>query len=340
MPSRLVRPLLVLPLAVVAGCGALMPTSTPVSFVVTTQDLGVGGNLEAALAAAPAAQPAAADALWAQKDASDFTKRAAALAAGITARAPDVLAVQSAMQWRRTPPASGVEQTVADYLDLLVAALAARGYTYTPVVTVTTADLTLTGAAGDVYRVIDREVILARAGIATSEPTSGTYLAHRTVTIGGAAVPYLRGWASVLVSVGGKAFKLVATHLDAVDPATQGAQAKELVHVVGTGSVVVAGDLSAGPVGGAWAGYDTVLATTNGLVDAVASAGAGSPTCCRDEACVDPNATLLDRRFDVILASSDMMGYVGARILGDPSDMVNGIWPSSHAGVRAEIHFQ
>ncbi len=339
MPSRLARPLaLLLPLALAPGCG-FQQVGSPVSFIAATQDLGVGGDLQTVLAAPAAAQPAAADALWAQKDASDFTKRAAALAAGITARPPDVLAVQSAMQWRHTPPASGVEATVADYLDLFVAALAARGYSYTPVATQTTADLTLTGAAGDVYRVIDREAILVRAGVATSAPASGTFVAHRTVTIGGAAVPYLRGWASVQVAIEGKSFRLVSTHLDSVDAATQNAQATELVRVVGTGSVVVAGDLGAGPGGGGWGGYDLVLAPANGLTDAVSSAGAGLPTCCRDDACVDPTATL-DRRFDVILASQDMMGYVGARILGDPSALVNGLWPSPHAGVRAEIHFE
>ncbi len=338
MSSRLVRSLLVVPLALAAACG-FQQGSAPVSFIAASQDLGVGGDLDAVLAAPPAAQPAAADALWAQKDASDFTKRAAALAAGITARAPDILAVQSAMQWRRTAPASGVEVSVADYLDLLVAALAARGYSYTPVVTVTTADLTLTGAAGDLYRVIDREAILVRAGMATSEPTSGTYVAQRTVTVGGAATAYLRGWVSVLAGVGGKSFRFVSTHLDSVDPATQAAQASELVKVAGKGSVVVAGDLGAGPSDRAWGGYDIVLAPTTGLNDAVSSAGAGVPTCCRDDACVDPTATL-DRRPDVILASQDMMGYVGGRILGEPSAMVNGVWPSPHAGVRAEIHFE
>ncbi len=338
MQSSVTRSLLFLPVALAAACG-FQSASSPVAFIAATQDLGVGGDLEAVLAASPAAQPAAADALWAQKDASDFTKRAAALAAGITARAPDVLAVQSAMQWRRTPPASGVETTVADYLDLLVAALAARGYTYTPVVTVTTADLTLTGAAGDVYRVIDREAILVRAGIASSAPTSGTFVARRTVSIGGTAVPYLRGWVSVLVPVGGKAFQFVATHLDSVDPATQAAQAAELVKVVGTGTAVVAGDLGAGPSTKPWEGYDIVLAPANRLTDAVSESGAGFATCCRDDACVDPNATL-DRRFDVILASPDMAGYAGGRILGDASAMVNGIWPSPHAGVQVEIHFQ
>lgn len=339
MSSPSSRLLVLTPLALAAACG-FQVAATPAAFVVASQDLGLGGNLEAVLAAPPAAQPAAADALWAQKDASDFTRRAAALAAGITARAPDVLAVQSALQWRRTAPASGVETTAADYLDLLVAALASRGYAYTPVATVTTADLTFTGAAGDVYRVIDRDAILVRAGMATSAAASGTYLAHRTVSVGGASVPYLRGWASVLLSVGDKAVRIVSTHLDSVDPATQGAQANELVHVVGTESAVVAADLGAGPGEQPWTGYDIVLAPTNGLTDAVSSAGAGLPTCCRDDACVDPAAAALVRRRDVILTSRDMMGYVGGRILGEPSAMVDGIWPSSHAGVRVEIHLE
>ncbi len=139
MSSRLTR-LVLLPLALAAAsCGNLLPSPNVVAFVAMTQDLGVGGDLQAVLAAAPADQPAAADGLWAQKDTASFAKRVEAIADGIKQRSPDVVGVQSAMQWRRTPAGSGTEELAADYLDLLVAALAARGLAYTPVATVVTA---------------------------------------------------------------------------------------------------------------------------------------------------------------------------------------------------------
>ena len=332
--------LVVLPLAVfLAACGGLLPHSDAVTTVVMTQDLGVGGDLKAVLAAAPSDQKLLADRLWAEKDTASFAKRVDAIAKGIAARGPDAIGVQSAMQWRLTAPASGSEVLVADYLDLLVAALASRGFSYVPVATTTTADVTLTGAAGDVYRVTDREVILARAGLATSAAASGTFVANRSVTIDGTSVPYLRGWAAVQIETSGKSYRLVSTHLDSADPAVQAAQAAELVRLAGAGPVVLAGGIGADPANAAWAGYGILTSLSTGFTDAVSTAGAAFPTCCRDAACVDP-AAALDRREDVVMASLELQGWSGARVNGDPSAMVDGLWPSPHAGVVAEIRFR
>jgi endonuclease/exonuclease/phosphatase family metal-dependent hydrolase len=242
------------------------------------------------------------------------------------------------MQWRRTT-ASGGEELVADYLDLLVSALQARGLSYTPVATVATADLTVAGGGGDVYRLTDREAILVRAGLATSAVTTGTFVAHRTVSIGGTPVAYPRGWVSVLADIGGKPLRVVSTHLDSVDPAAQRDQAAELLHVAGAGPVAVIGGLGADPADTRWAGYAIILAPATGFMDAVSSAGAAFPTCCRDAALVDP-AAVLDRRMDFILASPELMGRSGSRVHGDAAAMVNGLWPSTHAGVVGQLEFR
>ncbi len=333
MSSRLSPSVLVLPIAaLVAGCNPpASANGTGMNFM--SQDLGVGGDLAAVLAAAPADQPTAADSLWAQKDTASFTVRVGPIADAVKRRSPDVLGVQSAMQWR-------LGTTVAsDYLDDLVAALAARGLTYTPVATATTADLTLTGASGNVYRVTDREAILVRAGVAASMPAGGTFVAHRSVSIAGASVPYARGWASVQVSIGGKSFRVVSAHLDDVDAATQAAQATELVKVALPGPVIVMGGLGADADNTAWAGYAIVSAQNTRLFDAAAYAGAAYPTCCRDPALVDPKA-LLDRREDVVFMSSDFTVWSASRELGNNSTMVDGIWPSSHGGVVAGLYLQ
>ena len=321
--------------ASVSACGNYSLYGQPdhgVGFTAMTQDLGVGGDLEAVLAAPPASQPALADALWAQKDTASFAKRVEAIADGIKLRSPDFVGVQSAMQWHVTTPGSSTETLASDYLDLLVAALTARGLAYAPVATLTTADLTLTGASGNVYRATDREAILVRAGVATLESTSGTFGAQRTVSIGGTAVPYLRGWVAVRLQISGKAFRVLSTHLDSVDPATERAQATELVSVANPGPALVMGDLGADASDPAWAGYAVMTALPTGLSDAVALAGAAFPTCCRDDACVDPSAKL-GRRNDVILVSPEFLPWTGVTVNGATSPMVDGLWPSPHAGV-------
>ena len=297
-----------------------------------TQDLGVGGDLQAVLAAPAASQPALADTLWAQKDAASFATRVAAIADGIKVRAPDVIGLQSVMQWHHTAPGSTTEELASDYLDTLAAALQARGLAYAPVATVTTADLTLTGAAGDVYRVTDREAILVRAGAATTESTSGTFVAQRTVTIGGTPVSYPRGWVKVQMSIAGKSFHVVSANLDAVDPAIEAQQATELVNVAGTGTGLVMGNIGADAEDPSWRGYTLMTATATGYVDAVALAGASFLTCCRDVECVDPSARF-SRRNDVILSTADFFPWTGVTVNGATTPMVNGLWPSPHAGV-------
>jgi endonuclease/exonuclease/phosphatase family metal-dependent hydrolase len=344
MSSRLPRPLVLFPIAATLACN---PNSlslygqgnSGIGMSAMTQDLGLGGDLQAVLAAAPADQPALADTLWAQKDTASFATRVGAIADGIKLRAPDIIGLQSAMQWRHTAPGSATEELVSDYLDLLAAALQARGLAYAPVASVTTADLTLTGAAGDQYRVTDREAILVRTGVATVESTSGTYVAQRTVSVGGAAVAYPRGWVAAQLSVNGKSFHVVSTHLDSVDPTVQGRQAAELVKIAGTGPALVMGNLGADAENPAWTGYAVMIDLTTGMFDLAAYAGAAFPTCCRDPALVDPSAQLA-RRNDVILGTQHFQAWTGVTVNGGTSGMVNGLWPSRDAGVVTAISMQ
>ena len=100
---------------------------------------------------------------------------------------PDLIGLQSVIEWRQQVPASSApaEEVVSDSLDLLLGALAARGLSYDPVAIVTTADLELTGASGNDYRLTDREVILAGHGLKTSGATGGTFAARRSVSVAG-----------------------------------------------------------------------------------------------------------------------------------------------------------
>jgi endonuclease/exonuclease/phosphatase family metal-dependent hydrolase len=342
MSSRRSRlSLVALPLAVVAaGCGSLVGLGSagdPISLV--TQDLGLGGDLDAVLAAAPADQPARADALWAQVGTAKFSTRVEAIAEALRYRSADVIGVQSAMQLHRVAPASGTEEVVADYLDLFVAALAARGLAYTPVATTTTVDLTLAGANGDVYRFTDREAILVREGVAAANPGGGTFGASRSVSLGGTAVPYLRGWVASQVAARGKTFRFVSTHLDSVDPAVQRSQAVELGRVAGGAPVAVVGNIGADPADPTFKAYEVLLASGAGLYDPVSLAGATFPTCCRDQACVDPSAGL-SRRVDVIFTSSEFNAWSGSRVPGSGGAMTDGLWASPHAGVVVQLHMK
>ncbi len=320
---------------VLASCTEQQSRGSPV--VVMTQDLGIGVNLEAVLATSPEDVPALVDAMWAEKDQSSFATRVGAIADGIALYYPDLVGLQSVIQWRRQIPASAApaEELVTDYLELLLAALAARGLAYDPVSIATTADIELTGASGNDYRLTDREVILSWHGLKTGDTAVGTYAAQRTVSVGGLSVEDRRGWASVSVEKDGKGFRFVSTRLDAIVPAVQRAQATELAKMLPPDATTVLvgnlgpdADLISSPA------YGILLGTGSAFTDATGSAGAGFPSCCRDVLCVDP-AARLDRRADFVLSSRHFRPSWGSWTGGNGAAMVGGLWPSDHAAILA-----
>jgi len=326
--------------AVLASCGEPPARGTPV--VVATQDLGMGADLAAVLAASTADVPALVDAMWAEKDQSSFAVRAGAIADGIKLYGPDLVGLQSVIQWRQQLPASAApaDELVTDYLDLLLAALAARGLAYDPVSVVTTADIELTGASGNDYRLTDREVILAWHGLTTNGGAGGTYAAQRTVSIGGVSIEDRRGWASVSVARDGNSFQFVSTRLEAVDRDVRRAQALELARMLPAdaasllvGNLGPDAELSSSPV------YEILFGNGSSFTDVTGSAGAGFPSCCRDVVCVDP-AARLDRRADFVLGSRHFRPSWGSWTGGNGAAMAGGLWPSDHAAIVAGAWLQ
>lgn len=315
---------------------------------VMTQNLAIGIELEPILLAPASAIPALVDAAWAQKDVSDFTVRAGAIAAAIDADRPDVVSLQEVSEFLEQVPGDGspnmgigtpATTVVVDFLQVLQDALAARGLSYAVAGSVTNADIELTAASGNDYRVIDREVLLVRSGLAVSNAQSGSYATALHLTIGG-VVPfeYLRGWVAADVTVGGKTFSVYSTHLEAFDPRAQSGQAAELRAMVDTSKpAIVVGDMNSDPHDAAWPAYGMLVSPTVGLADSAAEVGVTDATCCRDALCEDPAATL-DRRVDLVLHTPHFEARSATLHGTRVSDMVSSggvgpLWPSDHAGV-------
>ncbi len=292
--SRSPLPLLALSAAAaLAACGQPADVSP---LVVMTQDLGMGADLDAVLATTAGDVGARVDAMWADRARSGFDARAAAIADGIGLFQPDLVGLQSAILWRQQLPASAspAEEVVSDHLALLLAALAARGLAYDPVAVTTTADVELTGASGNDYRLTDREVILAARTLTTSGPTSGTFTARRTVSLAGSTVELQRGWASIFAEREGKGFRFITAHLDS-DGAVQREQGRQLVGIV----VPDAPTLLAGNLGPETAPTYGMFLGGPLRVDLPGRAGSGVPSCCRDVALVNPAARLGSRNTPV-----------------------------------------
>ena len=334
-----------------SGCGG--GGSAPARTVTTmSRNLYLGAELGGAIGAVMSGDP---DAIvtevtlaWADVAATDFATRAEALADEIAAARPDVVGLQEAALWRTQSPSDAFTAptpatTVAfDFVEMLRAALAARGLAYDVVAEVAEADFEMPAMAADLslfdVRFTDRDVLLARAGLAAdgivlTNPQSGLFDAFLDLG-GGLVIP--RGWVAVDVEFAGAAVRFVSTHLEDGAELVQLAQAEELLAgpLAGTGEAVLLGDLNsdanAAPSGATYAGL-----LASGFADAWLEAGmlpGTGATWGHDDALLDPLADL-DQRLDVVLFRGALVPEAVDVVGEDPLDMFGGLWPSDHAGV-------
>ena len=290
---------------------------------------------------------------------TDFAARADALATEIQQAGPDLVGLQEASLWRTQTPAdlSGTPNATTpfqDFLAILQSELAERGLAYTAVATSTNADVEapyldpaapvnpVVGLPLSDIRLTDRDVILARSGVATSNPQNGHYAAQLTVpTAAGSTVSFTRGWTSVDATVNGASFRFFNSHLETESPvpAIQVAQGAEALGIITASPlpVIVVGDFNSDAAGTTTPTYANLIA--GGLVDAWPAANRNDPglTCCQNELLTNPvseNAT----RIDLVLTRGDWqakkVSTVGAApFRGAPAPL----WASDHAGVVAEL---
>ena len=323
---------------------------------VMTRNLYLGADIDPLFAATDQASfLAAVVGLWNSVVSTDFPTRADALADEIAAHEPDLIGLQEAVVWRSGPlldPAAATDVEY-DFLATLLDELHERGLRYRAIATQTNFD----GEGPNVVigrdvRLTDRDVILARVprhGVRVSNPMSATFPAATLVSfehpiIG--AITIVRGWTSVDVTLRGRRFRFINTHLEtAAFPPAQLAQTAALLAGPAATSmpVVIVGDLNSGP-GGFTGTYDAV--TGAGFVDAWvdANGAAAGLTCCQSGTLQNATSTLSERIDLVLSRGVSARGFAfdtgSATVVGDdPADKVGGLWPSDHAGVVATLTF-
>lgn len=350
---RLVPFLLLAPLVAACGRGG---AALPDTLRVMTRNVYYGADLGPAIVAVESGDPAAivgaVTQVWADVQATNFALRAQALAAEIEAHAPDLVGLQEAALWRVQSPSdtftadpTSATQVAADFVQLLLDALAARGLAYEAVVISEGFDVELPALDGSFelfdVRLTDREALLARSdlaarGIRLENPVAGHFATNLVLDSGFEA---RCGWASVDVRGRLGSLRFVTTHLEADVPEIRQAQALELLAspLAAPGDVVLVGDINddalAPDPGGA---YEMLLAA--GLLDAWSAAVGALPgqTCCFDALLADPGAPLTQRVDQVLVRGS--FEVRSATVVGAAAaDRVGGLWPSDHAGLVATL---
>lgn len=314
----------------------------PVAGAFLTWNVYLGASVQPLFRADPTEWPAIVEAGFQQVLQTNFAERATAIAARIEAAHPDVIGLQEVAQWLVQSPGdqstihpTPATETVADFLAILLSALEARGLAYEPVVVHSNVDVELASANGDDVRFKDRDVILARTGVATVNPQSGGFRAR----VSFAGITVVRGWASIDAVIDGDTVRFVTTHLETEELerlfGLQQGQVNELLATWcdATLPLVVAGDFNSDPRDTTTAAYGAL--TSAGFVDAWSAAGTGTPgfTCCQSADLKNPTSALSQRVDQVFFRGAARV--TDAALLGaDPSERTpSGLWPSDHAGV-------
>jgi len=314
----------------------------PGRLTVMTRNLYLGADINRIAAAqTPQQIPVVVGELWGTVQLTDFTARARVIAAEIEAAGPDLVALQEASLFRTGPGYACAGQDVpatavaADFVEVLVAALAARGLDYQVASSIENFDAQLCAFDGTGFldvRLTDRDAVLARRGLRLRDPRSGHFQAMASYPAAGSALPVLRGWSGVEVRTAGGWLTFLSVHLEQeLFAAVQLAQAAELAELLARARlpVIVAGDLNAGPAPASVASYAALLDA--GLRDPwprLHRRWAG-PTCCYDEALL---TGALSTRIDHVLFRGNLTPLAAWRV-GVDDRTPSGLHASDHAGV-------
>jgi endonuclease/exonuclease/phosphatase family metal-dependent hydrolase len=349
--------LAILAAATALSLGLVTPSAASASggddeprLTVMTRNLYLGSSLAPALTATdPVSFLGAVAQIYGTAQFTNFPARAEAIADEIAAHHPDLVGLQEVTIWQTSGP--GVPPSL-DFLEVLGAALAARGLDYAVAAAASNADIgpiplvepcasTIVGAC--LVTLKDRDVILVRAdrkGLTWGNPRTGAYVAQQTFTPpvpGAAPVSFKRGWASVDGRVDGVRFHYANTHLETEDfPAVQEAQAAEFLAgpARGRGAAIATGDFNSAADGSTTTSYAQL---TDRFRDAwrVNHHDAGL-TCCQNDTLSNP-VSQLGSRIDLVLSRGDAKA-VSARVVGaTPFRAEPPLWPSDHAGVVATL---
>ncbi len=337
----------------------------PGKVTVMTRNIYIGADVDKLLLAEDPSQiPEIVAELFHDMQATNFPKRAVALANEIKSMQPDLIGLQEVSLIRTQSPGDLIfggsipaETVLIDYLEVLLKTMSSMGLHYEAVAKNKNTDIELPMAisqtAFDDIRLTDYDVILAKKGIKVSNVVERNFKARLTIPEMGIEVP--RGFSAVTAEVNGNKYRFVNTHLEDADQGgplvqIQLAQATELLLRLATVKipVILVGDFnSAAPTEPT---YRLVTLTKrykdtwllNTLSDNPEGFTYGHDA---DLLNLEPNFW---KRIDYIFVRNEIslfgprLRQVTAEVLGDETtDKIepSGLWPSDHGGVAAELNF-
>ncbi|MDX1530487.1 MAG: endonuclease/exonuclease/phosphatase family protein [Rhodothermales bacterium] len=294
--------------------------------------------------------PVVAAQLFGAVQATDFPARAEAIADLIEDADPDLIGLQEVSLYRTQTPADNLPGGAAtpasdvafDFLEILLDALEARGLVYVVAAETENADVevpsTTDGMNFTDIRLTDRDVILARQGVPTSNAVEANFNVFAPIPVGDSSIDFLRGYNSVEAEIDGVTFTFANSHLEVQIPNApaqpQEGQALELLTALDNAErpVVLVGDFNSPADGSGTNSYNLLTDRYDDAFD-----GIGGATCCQAADLLNDDSEL-ETRIDLILTRGEA-DVLSAEVIGeeeaDKTD--SGLWPSDHAGVVATL---
>lgn len=277
---------------------------------------------------------------------NDFPTRATAIAAEIAREKPDLIGLQEAAVWKKSPDgvkdgnATPATELVYDSVAELSKALKARKLSYKVVVKRAWFDYEAPTALGHDVRLTQQDVVLARTGKGARVRLGRSFQGGFDDTfdaptqVGLARSP--RGWVGVDAKIGGRGFRFVTTHLEAYSAEIATKQMQQLLKeslASRTRQSILVGDFNSDPKDAAPSAYRTAL-----------DAGFFNPfprraTCCFDEDLTQTTKKLSTWIDHVIVRPRAKL--LRSRIVGaGTGDRRGGLWPSDHAGIAGTLRLK
>ena len=297
--------------------------------------------------------PGAVASLYDTVIASDFPGRAAAIATTIKAHQPHLIGLQEISLIRTQTPGDRLtggepaEEVVLDFLEIFMNALQAEGLNYQVAAKVENFDVEMPMSATGSFteyedvRLTDYDVILAREDVVVSRPTQLNYTAM--LSLEELFISVTRGYVAVDAMVAGITYRVVNTHLEALEESSvmatvRVAQTEELVASLRdeTLPIILLGDFNTVAPDGA--AYKILLDA--GYVDLwqMDSEGTGN-TCCQAPLLQNQTSELYARIDQIFVRNLELPTSIMTYTIGDTpvERLPSGLWPSDHAGVIASL---
>ena len=354
---RVVRAAVSLGVAIglISGVSATAQAASKPELTVMTSNLYLGSSLTPAIAAQTGiAFLGAVNEIFTTVVKTDFNVRANAIADEIAKTKPDIIGLQEVTKWSSGRISAGPAIPEYDFLELLQAALKARGMNYAVAGISENAVITaplVNPAYACVYdeipfctvTLLDRDVILVnkknkKLKFNAKKAKSALFKSQASLPLpNGDVESFDRGWVYLDMSYKGKKFRMVNTHLETEDFAdVQVKQAKEFIKGPAkyNGTLIATGDFNSAATGDVTKSYSIL---TKPLTDVWNQKKGGDGFTCCQNADLSNDTSELATRIDLILTKGKAKAK-SAQVVGNvPFQTTTPKWPSDHAAVVAKI---